>query len=132
MSPRLGKHVERDVFEVRQTLRPGDAGTRKFAARYGEKLICVRYRVDAARAVRYTTVELIVDRAPLTRRSMRPSSSSVPDRNPMVGVRILFREEALREKAKEVGAIWRPRQKLWEMPLLTARRLGLGDRILSG
>ncbi len=50
----------------------------------------------------------------------------------MVGVKIFYREDALREKAKEEGAIWWPRQKLWEMPLLTARRLGLGDRIVSG
>lgn len=49
----------------------------------------------------------------------------------MVGVKIFYREDALREKAKEEGAIWRPRQKLWEMPLQTARRLGLGNRIVS-
>ena len=49
----------------------------------------------------------------------------------MVGVKIFYREDALREKAKEEGAIWRPRQKLWEMPLQTARRLGLGSRIVS-
>jgi hypothetical protein len=50
----------------------------------------------------------------------------------MVGVKIFYGEDALREKAKEEGAIWRPRQKLWEMPLQTARRLGLGNRIVGG
>jgi len=120
------------VFEVRQTLKPGDAGTRRLAARFGDKLVCIRYRVDAARGVRYTTAELIVDQAPLARRKARTFPSSVPDRNPMVGVKIFYREEALREKAREEGAIWRPRQKLWEMPLQTARRLGLGNRIVSG
>ena len=120
------------MFEVRQTLKPGEAGTRKLAARFGDTLVCIRYRVDAARGVRYTTVELIVDQAPLARRRTSTPSSSVTDRNPMVGVRIFYREEALREKAREEGAIWRPRQKLWEMPLLTARRLGLGNRIVSG
>lgn len=118
------------MFEVRQTLKPGDAGTRKIAARFGDKLVCVRYRVDAAHGVRYTTVELIVDQALLTRRRSKPPSSWVPDRNPMVGVRIFYREDTLREKAKDEGAIWRPRQKLWEMPLQTARRLGLGNRIV--
>lgn len=120
------------MFEVRQTLKPGEAGTRKLAARFGDKLVCVRYRVDGARGVRYTTVELIVDQAPLAGRGRRLSSSSIPDRNPMVGVKIFYREVALREKAKEQGAIWRPRQKLWEMPLQTASRLGLGNRIVSG
>ena len=118
------------MFEVRQTLKPGDAGTRKLAARFGDKLVCVRYRLDAAHRVRYTTVEVIVDQAPIARPKARPPSSSVPDRNPMVGVRIFYREEALREKAKVEGAIWRPRQKMWEMPLQTARRLGLANRIV--
>lgn len=120
------------MFEVRQTLKPGESGTRKLAARFGDKLVCIRYRVDAARQRRYTTVELIVDEAPLMTRRIRSGSSSVPDRNPMVGVRIFYREDALREKAKSEGATWRPRQKLWEMPLQTARRLGLGNRIVCG
>jgi len=120
------------VFEVRQTLKPGEPGTRKLAARFGDKLVCIRYRVDAVRQRRYTTVELIVDEAVLATRRMHSPSSSVPDRNPMVGVRIFYRESALRGKAKSEGAIWRPRQKLWEMPLQTARRLGLGNRIFSG
>ena len=50
----------------------------------------------------------------------------------MVGVKIFYREAALREQAKSEGAIWRPRQKLWEMPLQTALRLGLGRRIVCG
>jgi hypothetical protein len=120
------------VFEVRQTLKPGDYGARKLAARFGDKLVCVRYRVDGARGVRYTTVELVADQAPLAGRKARTPSAAVPDRNPMVGVKIFYREDALRERAKEGGATWRPRQKLWEMPLQTARRLGLRNRIVSG
>ena len=120
------------MFEVRQTLRPGESVSRRLTARFGDKLVCIRYRVDAAGGMRYTTVELIVDQAPLAGRKARASSSAVPDRNPMVGVKIFYREDALREKAKEEGAIWRPRQKLWEMPLQTARSLGLGNRIVNG
>jgi len=35
-------------METRVFLRPGDKGTRKLAARFGKRLICVRYRYDAA------------------------------------------------------------------------------------
>lgn len=42
---------------------PGQRGTRKLLARYGERLVCVRYRYDAASSTRYKTVELVVDRA---------------------------------------------------------------------
>jgi hypothetical protein len=83
--------------------------------------------------VRYTTVEVIVDEAPLTPRPRPPKMPpSVADPNPMVGVRIFFREPDVRERAKAAGAIWRPRQKLWEMPWQTALSLGLADRVARG
>lgn len=31
-------------MKVRQTLRPRQPGTRRFAARYADRLVCVRYR----------------------------------------------------------------------------------------
>jgi hypothetical protein len=120
-------------LKVLQTLRPGQPGTKKLTARYGDCLLAVRYRGDAVRGLRYTTVEVIVDEAPLARRrreSRIPPSAA--DRNPMVGVRIFFREPEVRERAKAAGAIWRPRQKLWEMSWRTAISLGLADRVVCG
>ena len=38
----------------------------------------------------------------------------------------------LRERAKRLGAIWRPAQKLWEMRWLDAKRLGIADRVAAG
>jgi hypothetical protein len=43
--------------------RPGQRGTQKLVALYGDRLVCVRYRYDAASGTRYKTVELIVDQA---------------------------------------------------------------------
>src|SRR5262245_26786565 len=45
---------------VRLHLKPGQKGTKTLVARYGDRLICVRYRYDARRHMRFTTVELIV------------------------------------------------------------------------
>lgn len=42
-------------------LKPGQRGTKKLLARYGDALLCVRYRYDKARGVRMKTVELIVE-----------------------------------------------------------------------
>jgi hypothetical protein len=59
--------TERVVFrgevrmETRLTLAPGQNGTKKLLARYGDRLVCVRYRYDSERAVRHKTVELIVE-----------------------------------------------------------------------
>ena len=47
----------------------------------------------------------------------------------MVAVRIAYAETELRERAKRLGAIWRPRQRLWEMRWLDAKRLGISDRV---
>ncbi len=47
-------------MEIRLTLRPGMAGTKKLLARYGERLLCVRYRYDSATGRRVKTAELIV------------------------------------------------------------------------
>jgi hypothetical protein len=41
-------------------LKPGQKGTKRLVADYGDRLVCVRYRYDAARKRRIKTVELIV------------------------------------------------------------------------
>ena len=45
------------------TLRPGARGTRQLVQKYGNKLICVRYRYDKEKQQRVKTVELIEDSA---------------------------------------------------------------------
>jgi len=51
-------------MEVVKTLRPGDSGTKKLTERFGDRLVCVRYRKDGDKKRRYTTIELIVDEGP--------------------------------------------------------------------
>ena len=50
-------------MQTRLTLAPGQNGTKKLVAKYGNKLICVRYRYDPEKRKRYKTVELIVEEA---------------------------------------------------------------------
>ncbi len=47
-------------MRTRAKLRPGQRGTKRWLARYGEQLVRVRYRYDAQQCKRYTTVEIIV------------------------------------------------------------------------
>jgi predicted aminopeptidase len=49
-------------MRVEQTLRPGQRGTRRFVDRFGDRLVCVRYRAEGDRRV--TMVELVVDDRP--------------------------------------------------------------------
>jgi hypothetical protein len=98
-------------METRLTRQPGQNGTKKLLKRFGERLVCVRYRYDAARSLRHKTVELILESVPWKPqpRRMRRSDDDI------VAVRIAWHEAELRERAKRLGAIWRPAQKLWEM-----------------
>lgn len=51
-------------MRVRLVRRPGQHGTRAYVERYGNRLVCVRYRYDTAAGRRYKTVEIIVEEAP--------------------------------------------------------------------
>lgn len=115
-------------METRLTLRPGQPGTRKLFAHYGEHLVCVRYLYDADSGRRLKTIELVVESVPwqARRRKTRRQDDDV------VYVRIAYHETALRALAKRLGAIWRQLQRLWEITYRDSKRLGIEDRIVDG
>ena len=113
-------------METRLSLAPGQNGTKKLLATYGERLLRVRYRYDAARGVRHKTVELIIETTPWNPR--RRNARREPE--DMVAVRIAFSETALRERIKAAGAIWRPKHRLWEVDWKTVVELGLQSRVV--
>jgi hypothetical protein len=112
-------------METRLTLRPGQSGTKKLLQRYGERLVRVRYLYDPAAGRRLKTVELIVEAVPWQPRPRRPRRRD----EEIVAVRIAFQETVLRERAKRLGAVWRPAQRMWEMKWLDAKRLGIAERV---
>jgi len=105
-------------METRATLRPGQKGTRKLLERFGDRLLRVRYVYDAEAGRRYKTVELIVSSGPWQPRQRSPRRRD----DDVVAVRIAYHETDLRERAKRLGALWRPAQKLWEMTWREAKR----------
>jgi hypothetical protein len=113
--------------ETRLTLRPGQSGTKKLLERYGERLVRVRYLYDEASGRRLKTVELIVESIPWRPRARIPRRRD----DEIVAVRIAYHEADLRERAKRLGAVWRPAQKLWELTWLNAKRLGISDRVAN-
>jgi len=76
---------------------------------------------------RLKTVELIVETVAWRPRARTPRRRD----EEIVAVRIAFHETDLRERAKRLGAIWRPAHKLWELTWLDAKRLGIPDRVAS-
>jgi hypothetical protein len=145
-------------MEARATLRPGQRGTKKLVTRFGDRLICVRYRYDAARRKRFTTVELIVDESdwtastPTAPEAAPPGPTARPTQTPiqtqagapkeacgepsaakpdLVGLRVDFEEVDLRQKVKAAGARWDPGRRLWMLRRDRAIRLGLQERIAA-
>jgi hypothetical protein len=117
-------------LRVRKTFRPGAAGTRRLADRFGNSLVCVRYRHDPVTDARVTTVELIVENT----RKYRPREGSAGRKRlviqPPVWVRVGRNETALRQQVKAAGGIWRYPQMVWELPRELAIQLGLRDRVV--
>jgi len=112
-------------MRARSKLRPGQPGTRKLVAQYGDRLVCVRYRYDALKRRRYPTAGIIVDESdwdPL------PSATA---RRQLMPVRIAVQETRLREKVKAAGGRWDPDKRVWHLPLEQVLQLGLSDRVVS-
>ncbi len=49
---------------ARLKLKPGQNGMKKLLDKYGEALVCVRYRYDEASGTRVKTVELVAKTRP--------------------------------------------------------------------
>ena len=111
-------------MKTRRKLVPGQPGTKKLLERYGEDLVCVRYRYDAERKISVKTVELIVERGPWVEKPKR-----IPDAR-MVSIRIDYGEVELGRRVKSAGAKWNRDRKLWELAYGDVVALGLEESIV--
>jgi hypothetical protein len=106
-----------DASRVTKKLGPYQPGAVKLSRRYGDALVCVRYRQDVQGRYRYTTVELIVDQAPV-----QPArrSAATP-----VALRIDATAADLKGALRDAGAVWDPTLRAWRLPYGQAKRLNL-------
>jgi hypothetical protein len=108
-------------MQTRRTLIPGQKGTKKFLERYGEQLVCVRYRYDEQRRKRFTTIEIIVEE----------SCWSPPEKPEIVGLRVEFKETELQRRIKQAGDKWSSTMRVWEIQYDQVVALGLKKRIVK-
>ncbi len=95
---------------TRLKLKPGQKGTKALVEKYGDALVCVRYRYDEASRTRIKTVELIVEKKELPARRQKVTDDV------LVPVRIAYGERELGKMAKMMGGKWDPDVKLWYIP----------------
>ena len=105
-------------WAVAKTMQVDTAGAVKLTRRFGDALVCVRYRVSPDGSERITTVELEVDRVAIQRKA-----------NPIVSVKIYASETRLATLAKAKGARFNTKTRLWRMHQNDAYALGLKERI---
>ncbi len=109
-----------DAWVVLSTFRPGDKGTRRLLRDWGERLVCVRYRYNAARKMRLKTVEIVVDEAAWKRKS-----------DADCGVEIRSWEKELRDAIVAAGGKWNRELGMWVLAKGKAKKLGLERRTRS-
>lgn len=101
-------------------LHPDQKGARRLAERFGDRLVCVRYRTDPESGRRFTTVEIVVEeRTPVAR---APSQQLI---------RVGWKETELRDAIKASGGIWVPDRKLWRVPTVAIKRLRIQNRVVQ-
>jgi hypothetical protein len=107
-------------------LKPGQKGTMRLVEKFGDTLLCVRYRYDEKRGLRLKTAEIIVE--------ARPGSPSFHYRDTdIVAVVVPYPQKALRDKLKAAGGRWDPEERLWRVRYGSIRGdAGLVERIVRG
>jgi hypothetical protein len=118
-------------MDVIKTLSAGAPGTKRYQRRYGANLVCVRYRTDEAGRQRLTTVEIVVDQTALLPPRAKASKASSLNDNQRLLVRVGFEEDDLRQRIKQAGGWWLPKQKLWRVPQATVQALKLESRVVG-
>ena len=94
-------------MRTRLILKPGQRGTKNLVEKYGEALLCVRFRYDAELRQRLKTVELIVEKTEWKPPLPRYSADT------LVPLRIEAADLPMRLQAKTAGGRWNPGKQLW-------------------
>ncbi len=112
-------------MKINKTIVSGQPGAKRWERKYGNSLLCVRYRYDEETGKKFTTVELIVEEKNWDKRKMKiPHNKKVP-------LRVLYGEKEIASLVKNAGGIWKREEKVWELAYKEVVSLGLEDRIVN-
>jgi hypothetical protein len=112
-------------MKSRKHLKPGQNGTKRLVERYGDALLCVRYRYDEKRGVQLKTVEIVVEEKDVG------SAVRYCD-DDTVKLIVAFTEKGLRDRLKAAGGRWDSQEKLWLVRYGAVRGTDLKEKILAG
>ncbi len=118
-------HRGGEKMRTRLTLAPGHRGAKQLLARYGDQLMCVRYRYDEQLQKRFETVELIVEES-----DWRPQAKSKAGEQ-IVSIRVAVAERDIRAQVKRAGGIWQRDRQVWDLRYDQVVTFGLEGRIVT-
>lgn len=103
----LNPVYRRSFVKTRLILKPGQRGTKNLVKKYGETLLCVRFKYDSEKEQRVKTVELIVEKTKWTPPQPRYNAET------LVPLRIAATDIPMRAQAKAAGGRWNPEKQRW-------------------
>ena len=106
-------------------MNPGQKGTKKLVEKYGDRLVCVRYRNYPENKRKIKTIELIIDESPL-----QANSNTIP-MNKKMHLSVEYVEVHIGTLIRSSGGNWNRKEKVWELPYSKVLALGLEDRIVN-
>ena len=106
-----------------KTLIPGQPGTKKCVEKYGDNLVCVRYKYDEQVKKKIITVELIE-----SKKTWIKDSSRVP-KNKIVAIKVGYNEYDLQRKIRALEGKWNSKNKCWQLSYGSVIALNLEDRM---
>jgi hypothetical protein len=112
-------------MRTRLTLHPNQDGAKQLRERYGERLVCVRYRYDETTKERWKTVELIVEKS--TWEPSKPQGQT----DTLVALQVAAQEREVRQQVKAAGGKWNTKEMVWELSYGQVVALGLTARIVT-
>ena len=113
------------MMRTSKKLLPGRPGTIKMLHKYGEKLVCVRYKYDEQTQMRFKTVELIEEKS-----EWNKDSNRIPA-NKMMKLKIKYGKVDLGLAVRSLGGRWNKVKKYWELPYKDVLTLGLEHTIIQ-
>ncbi|MDD2337205.1 MAG: hypothetical protein PHD01_11575 [Geobacteraceae bacterium] len=97
-------------MKIRVKLKPGQKGTKKLTAQYGDTLVCVRYRYDVENHKKMKTAEIVVSES-----DWLPPPAKYPD-GALVHLKIGIKDTTEQKQVKAVGGRWDRQQQVWIVP----------------
>ena len=113
------------MMNTKRKIYPGQPGTQKWTKKYGEDLVCIRYKYDSNANRKMITVELVVEE-----QEWQKNRNHIPE-NKMMAVQIEYGERELGLKVRSVGGTWNRKEKVWYLPWNAIKALGLQDRVVT-